>query len=229
MKAAILALALASGTAHARCPAESPALAAHGDEVRLAWIQARLAHTAHRATVWLRGWEIGIVTATVFNAAMIPIVGDTRGHVIDFGVGAASSVVGLIPFVFLPPRVIEDHRAVDALAAGPTDRCVVLAEAEQRLAASAAAQHQQHAWYAHVGNVAFNAGVVLVFGAFGHWGTGAVNGVAGVLIGETIIYTAPDDQIDDLARYRRGDLTPARESWQLVPAGTGIAFAYHWR
>jgi hypothetical protein len=79
----------------------------------------------------------------------------------------------------------------------------------------------------HVGNVAFNAGIAVVFGAFGHWGAGAVSGAAGAAVGEVLIYTHPIDSIDDLARYRRGDLSE-RASWQLVPTRSGVAFAYRW-
>jgi hypothetical protein len=228
VKAVVVALAIGSGIARADCPAESPALAAQGDEVRLAWIQAHLAHTAHSATEWLRGWEIGIGSAGVINLAMIPVLGDTHDHRVVFGIGAATSFIGLIPFFVRPPRVIADSRAVDARAATSIARCAVLAEAEQRLAASAAAQRQQRAWYLHAGNVAFNVGVTLVFGAFGHWGPGVVSGIAGVAMGEALIYTHPTDSIDDLARYRRGDLGE-HASWQLVSTGTEISFAYHWR
>jgi hypothetical protein len=126
----------------------------------------------------------------------------------------------------MPPRVIEDHEVVDALATSP-DRCAVLAEAESRLAASAAAQRQQRAWYMHVGNVAFNTGVAFVFGAFGHWGAGAISGGVGAVVGEVMIFTHPIDSIDDLARYRRGDLTD-RASWRLAPTSNGIGVAYSW-
>lgn len=226
VKAVVAALALGCGTARATCPAESPTLAAQSDELRLAWIQSHLAHTAHSATWWRDGWAIGIASAGVVNLALIPILGATHDHVVVFGIGAASATVGLIPFVFMPPRVIADHRAVDALADTSADRCTVLAEAERRLAASAAEQRQHRAWYMHVGNVAFNAGLALVFGAFGHWTAGAISGLAGAAVGEAIIFTHPNDSIDDLDRYRRGDLAEIT-SWELVPAGTGIAI--HWR
>jgi hypothetical protein len=228
VKAILVALALGSGSAGAACPADSLALAAKSDEVRIVWIQTHLAHTAHSATVWLRGWGIGIASAGVINLALIPILGDTHDHRVVFGIGAAAAFIGVIPFVVMPPRVIADHRTVNALAASSADRCAVLAEAEWRLAASAAAQRQQRAWYMHVGNFAFNTGITLVFGAFGHWGAGAASGIAGAAVGEAIIFTHPIDSIDDLARYRRGDLGE-HASWQLVPTGTGIAFAYHWR
>lgn len=226
-------LTLAVGTAHADCPAmpgaDAAALTAQGDEARLAWIQARLARTSHRAKVWRNAWGIGIVGATVVDLALIPILGDTRSNRIDFGLGAATTIPGIVPLIFWQPRVIEDHATLDAhVASSGTDRCAVLAEAEKLLVADAASEHEQRAWYMHVGNVALNTGIALLFGAFDHWKSGILNGVGGAIVGEAIIYTEPVDQIDDLAKYRRGELGGAGhvQAWQVLPAtiprGTGL-------
>ncbi|MEP6865887.1 MAG: hypothetical protein ABJE66_35030 [Deltaproteobacteria bacterium] len=99
--------------------------------------------------------------------------------------------------------MIDDHEAIEAARQDP-DQCRRLADAERRLAASAAAQGAQRAWYMHAGNVVLNLGVTLLFGAFHHWNTGILSGVGGAVIGEAIIYSEPVDQIDDLATYRRG-------------------------
>jgi len=230
---ALIALSFASGTARAGCPGMAgadTALTVVDDEARIAWIQSRLARTSHRATVWLRAWEIGIVGATAIDLALIPILGDTRDNRIDFGLGAATTIVGIVPLLFWQPRVLRDHRALDALAAKGGDRCAVLADAERRLIADAAAQRQQRAWYMHVGNVLLNAGVTVLFGAFDHWTSGVLNGIGGALVGELIIYTEPVDQVGDLGHYRRGELaSPTHRAWQLVPTtapqGVGIALA----
>lgn len=179
------------------------ALAMHDDEARLAWIQAQLARTSHRATVWLRAWEIALLGATAANLAMLPILGDTKSNRIDFGLGAATTVVGVVPLIFWRPRVIDDHEALEAAGRNP-DRCALLADAERRLVAAASAQGTQRAWYMHAGNVVLNFGVTLLFGAFHHWTTGILSGAGGAVIGEAIIFTEPVDQIDALASYRRG-------------------------
>lgn len=184
-------------------PGADPALAMQDDDVRIAWIEARLARTAHRSTVWLHGWEIALVGGTAVNLAMLPILGDTTSNRIDFGLGAATTVVGVVPLMFWQPRVIADHEALE-LASGSLDRCALLADAERRLVAAAAAQSQQRAWYVHAGNVVLNFGVTLLFGAFHHWTTGILSGAGGAVIGEAIIFTEPIDQIEDLANYRRG-------------------------
>ena len=176
----------------------------HDDDARLAWIQAQLARTSHRATVWLRGWEITLVGATAANLAMLPILGDTQSNRIDFGLGAATTIVGVVPLIFWRPRVIDEYEALEADAGRTSDRCALLADAERRLVATASAQEQQRAWYMHAGNVVLNLGVTLLFGAFHHWTTGILSGAGGAVIGEVIIFTEPVDQIDALASYRRG-------------------------
>ncbi|MEO8841070.1 MAG: hypothetical protein ABI704_05830 [Kofleriaceae bacterium] len=207
MKALIvLALALAPLTARAGCPTMTgadAALAMQGDDLRLAWIEGRLARTSRRAKFWLHGWELGLVSATAINLAMLPILGDTTSNRIDFGLGAATTIIGVVPLIFWQPRVIDDHEAVEA-ARGTADVCSRLADAERRLTASATTQATLRAWYMHGGNVVLNFGVTLLFGAFHHWRTGILSGVGGAVIGEAIIFSEPVDQIDDLAKYRRG-------------------------
>jgi len=230
----VVTLASAMSAAHADCPAmagaDAAVLAAHGDEARLAWIEARLARTAHRARVWRNAWGIGIVGATAVDLALIPILGDTRDHRIDFGLGAATTLPGIVPLIFFQPRVLDDQARLEAHAATPgADRCALLAEAETYLVLDAAAQRTQRAWYMHAGNVLLNTGVVFLFGAFGHWTSGILNGVGGAIVGEAIIYTEPIDQIEDLDRYRKGDLgaAPQPHAWLLAPAtrGTGLTLS----
>jgi hypothetical protein len=237
VKAALLALVLTTASARAACPAMpgAEAVTAVDDEARLAWISGRLARTSHRATIWLRAWELGILGATAVDLALIPIVGDTPSNRIDFGLGAATTIIGVVPLIFWQPRVLDDHRALAAaIALHPADRCALLADAEHRLVADAAAEHQQRAWYMHAGNVVLNAGVTLLFGAFHHWGSGILNGIGGAIVGELIIYTEPVDQIEDLARYRRGELAPpgGGTTWRLVPTlaprTAGLALAVTW-
>ncbi|CAN5559271.1 hypothetical protein BH11MYX1_BH11MYX1_12800 [soil metagenome] len=174
---------------------------------RLAQIDARLGREAHRASLWKRGWLAGIVGATAIDLALIPILGDTRDNRIDYGLGAATTIVGIVPLLLLPPRSISDHEAIAAAMASTDDRCLVLRDAENRLAAATDAEAQQHRWYVHVGNIALNAGVAVLFGLFHHWTAGIVNGVGGALVGEAIILTQPDE------------LGDAR-SWQVAPQVT---------
>lgn len=245
--AAIIGSVLAAtGPAHAGCPSAlpdaSPRLAAQDDDARFAYIHAHLGETARRATIWLRGWEIGIAGATALDLLMIPILGNTRSNQIDFGLGAATTIIGIVPLAVAPPRVIDDRDALDE-AAGHTvvtvdEKCARLADAERRLALVASSEALQRSWYFHAGNLVLNAGVTLLFGAFHHWTSGILNGVGGFLVGEVIIYTQPSETIGELARYRRGELEPAiaprppTTSWQLMPIaapntyGLGVAVTF---
>jgi hypothetical protein len=233
--AAALCVVVSFGTmvhrARAACPipdGADAALAYRDDAERLAWIDREMRHTAHKAKVWEWGWGIGIVGATAIDLAMIPILGDTRSNRIDFGIGAATTIVGLLPLVVLPPRVIHDRRALDIEIERDGTNCTVLADAERRLRADARNARQSRAWYMHAANVVFNAAVFFLFGADGHWFSGALNGVGGAIVGELIIYTQPIDDIAALRRYEKGDLgePKTRTSWTISPILTsrGIGF-----
>jgi hypothetical protein len=187
-------------------------------EVRLAWIDEQLAHGAHKAKRWTWGWGIGIGGATIANLAPIPFVAhDDR---IDWYVGAATTIIGIVPLLIAPLDVIADSRELrDKIAARPPpppsggnrpDVCPLVADAEARLVRDAKNQSDGQRWWLHVGNVALNFGVGLFLGfGYHHWGAGAFNAVGGSLIGEAIILTQPTQTIDDLETYRRGTISYA--------------------
>ena len=193
--------------------------AALDGEVRLAWIDARLARTAHRARRWTWGWGIGIGVATVANLAPLPFV--AREDRIDWYTGAATTVVGIVPLLIAPLDVIEDSRALRARLAA-TDRrddvCAHLADAERRLLRDAENQSDGQRWWLHAGNVALNFGVGLFLAlGYHHWGAGALNAVVGSLIGEAIILTQPTDTIEDRRRYCAGTLDDALDASRGAP------------
>jgi hypothetical protein len=184
-------------------------------ELRLAWIDARLAAGAHKAKRWTWGWGIGIGGATIVNLAVIPFV--SKEDRIDWYVGAATTVVGIVPLLIAPLDVIADSRELrEKIEAQPPppagggerpDVCPLLADAETRLIRDAKNQADGQRWWLHVGNVALNFGVGLFLGlGYHHWGAGAWNAIGGSLIGEAIILTQPTASIDDLETYRRGTL-----------------------
>ena len=92
-------------------------------------------------------------------------------------------------------------------AAQGADLCILVDDAETRLARDAQNQADGQRWWLHLGNVLLNFGVgaFLAFG-YHHWGAGAWNAVGGTLIGEAIILTQPTSTIDDLRVYRSGAL-----------------------
>jgi hypothetical protein len=201
--------------AETRCPAPheaGDALAATDGRVRLEWIDERLAREAHRMSWWNWGWAVGIGASGVGTLAAVPFV--APGNRVDYYTGAALAGIGVIPFVVAPPDVIHDGRQLHAmLAATPpgtdVEVCRMLADAEARLVRDARNERLLSAWWSHAANVAINAGAFLFLGfGYHHWLSGAINGAAGFVIGETVILTQPRGTIGDLARYQRGDVAP---------------------
>ena len=212
---AVFGALLATSAAHAaqQCPPGAgggPALAAIDPEVRLRFIDERLAHTAHRAQVWTWGWGIGIGVATVGN--LVPLLFVAPENRIDWYVGAGTTIIGVVPLLIAPLDVVDDARALRArlAARGPTDDvCALLAHAEQTLVRDAANQAAGQRWWLHVGNVLLNTGVGLFLGlGYQHWAAGAFNAIFGSAIGEAIILTQPTSSIDDLRTYQAGALGP---------------------
>jgi hypothetical protein len=216
----VLGVAVVSGVfapavARAATPCPLPAGAApelgrFDGEARLAWIDARLAQTAHKAQVWTWGWGIGIGAATVANLAPLPFVAvDQR---IDWYTAAATTVIGIVPLLIAPLDVVEDSRKLRlrlaaAGSASGAEVCALLSDAEGLLVRDAKNQADGQRWWLHVGNVVLNLGVGLFLGiGFHHWEAGAFNFVTGAAIGEAIILTQPTASIGDLRDYRRGML-----------------------
>ncbi len=208
----LLALsATAPARAETRCPAGAggtAALAALDPELRLQFIDRRLARTAHRAQVWTWGWGIGIGVGTIGN--LIPLAFVAPQDRIDWYVGAATTAVGVVPLVIAPLDVVGDSRALRARLAARApgdDVCALLADAETKLVRDAQNQADGQRWWLHAGNVLLNTGVGLFLAlGYRHWAAGAFNAVFGTAIGEAIILTQPTSSIDDLRAYRSGQM-----------------------
>ena len=227
--AAFVAVLAASTTSPARaaerCPAGAgggPTLAAIDPELRLHFIDERLARTARRAQLWTWGWGVGIGVATVGN--LVPLLFVDPENRIDWYVGAGTTIVGVVPLLIAPLDVIGDARALGAQLAArrPTDDvCALLADAEARLVRDAQNQSDGQRWWLHVGNVLLNTGVGLFLAlGYHHWTAGAFNAIFGTAVGEAIILTQPTSTIDDLRTYQSGAFGPAVKSIAAVYNGT---------
>jgi hypothetical protein len=212
---AALALAPSRAGAETRCPAPhgaEPALAATDGRLRLEWIDQHLSREARRMSYWNWGWAIGIGASGVGSLIPVPFVAPENR--VDYYTGAVLAAVGVLPFLLSPPDVIHDGHQLHAqlLAAPPStdaDVCIMLVDAEHRLVSDARDEHLLSGWWSHAANVAINAGAFLFLGlGYHHWLSGAITGVSGAVIGEAVIFTQPIRNIDDLARYQRGDLGP---------------------
>ena len=214
---AAVVVAASASLAHAevRCPPPAgaePQLGEIDGRARLVWIDQRLTREAPRMHFWNWGWAIGIGGAGVGTLIAAPFANPEDR--IDYYTGAVAAAIGVAPFIFSPPRVVGDARELHGKLTGApprtdTEVCQLLVEAEGKLVRDARNAHATTAWWAHVGNVVFNAGIVLFEGlAYQRWTGGLINGVSGVVVGEAVILSQPTRNIDDLAAYNRGDLRP---------------------
>ncbi|HEY0712066.1 MAG TPA: hypothetical protein VGF45_05295 [Polyangia bacterium] len=191
---------------------------------RLAFIDQRLQHTAHRSRAWSWGWGLGLGALTVGNLALVPFV--ERENRVDYYVGAINAAAGILPLLILPLTAMEDARIlrtkIDAGGACTT----ILPEAETMLARSAGSQADGRAWWNHVANIIVNGGTGLFLGlAYDHWMAGIVGGLGGIAIGEAMIYTQPVDSIEDVARYQRNEWRLAVIP-TLAPDRVGLSLAF---
>ena len=210
---ALLVPAAARAQTHCRGPVGAErALAATDGRVRLEWINQRLSHEAHRMSRWNYGWALGIGATGVGSLIAVPFVAPEDR--VDYYTGAVLAAAGVLPFLLAPPDVIHDGRELQAmLVASPPgtndEVCAMLADAEERLVRDARNERLLSGWWSHAANVAINTGALLFLGlGYHHWLSGTITGVAGVIIGEAVIFSQPTGTIDDLARYQRGDLAP---------------------
>lgn len=213
---------LSPSTALAACPSISGAGSLDAAQARahIAWIDTRLTVTGRSARIWAWSWGGGIAASGVASLAAVPFV--SRSERIDWYTSAGSAAVGVLPFVVAPLAVMHDakelHGRVASLAPKTPDDevCALLADAEAKLVRDAQDERSQQRWYVHVGNLAFNTGVLLFLGLGYHrWESGLINGLAGAAVGEALILTQPDATIEEAAAYEHG------AAWAQSPPTVG--------
>lgn len=208
-------------------PAGAPALAAVDPEVRLQF----LARTFDReiADVDLWSWTWGSIYVAAGGAqAVASFVLRDRGVRIDLRVGAISAGIGALALYGLPLQVTLPLRDARRDWSDP-DRCRLLLEAEATLETVASRQRVSSSWIPHVGNVLFNAGLVLILGwGYRRWTSAAYSAGIGTAVGEFNVLTQPHRLPGALDRYRtaRLDEANATPSWQMALAGGGAGLTW---
>ena len=197
-----------------------PALQRLNADVRLRFIRERLRVDARHARIWSYSW--GTIYSAVATGQFVaaPLVSHASG--LDLYVGGGAALIGVIPVVFTPLKVMGDEERLDELEAEnpQADPCATLAQAEKLLTRDAANEARGQSLLFHGGNVVLNVGLFLVLGAgFGHWTSATISLLTGLATGEVMIFTQPVGAVEALRDYRRGDFgTPsARVRMGIAP------------
>lgn len=201
------------------------AAAAPDCEAQVQFISHELAHNARLANRWNQGWTAGLALATAGQAAVIPLVStDDR---VDYYVGAASSLAGIVSLAVMPPTAIEDAVQFENHKDN-TDRCALAHEGEKMLERGAKYEESTTGVLAHIGNIAFNLGLGAILGfGFHHWESALINVVAGTAVGEALVLSYPATLRPALEHYRAGDFTLAPTTRRAgVSPGAGLTFTF---
>lgn len=175
-------------------------------ETRLHFIRERLRIDARHARIWSYSW--GAIYSSLATGQLVaaPLVSHASG--LDLYVGSGAALIGVIPLVVTPLKVMGDEKRLDELEAEApeTDPCVALARAEELLNRDAANEARGQSLLFHGGNVVVNAGIFFIIGAgFGHWTSATISLLTGIATGEIMILTQPVGALKALRQYRRGD------------------------
>ena len=208
-------------------------VAAQSDEVRLAFLSKLLVEEGARAHNYTLFWGATYGVLGVAQLAAMPFFPaeketptrvDTNTQA-DFYWGAASTAFGLAFTLLGTLDVLEAGPlyAKKVSAATADDTCKLIAEGEKLLESGADAEASTFAWYLHVGNVLFNAGMGLILGlGYGHWTSAVINTLVGSAVGEANILSGPAHLIPGWKRYRLGEAPPA-VTFRVIPtAGLGL-------
>lgn len=156
-------------------------------------IQRLLHAEAHRARVWRWCWTAGYGALTLGQALPAAFI-DDRGARADLIAGAATSAVGLIGVLALPPEAPSSSDALEremAASAG-ADPSAQLARARELLERAEADEAFARGPLMHAANAAVNLAAGLVLGlGYRRWDSAAITAISGIAVGELQILTAP--------------------------------------
>jgi hypothetical protein len=222
-RAGLFALLLSANTHASRCAPIAggvPELGNIDAEVRLRFIRDRLRAEARKTRIWAYTWTGFYSGLIVYNLAQLDP--NDRHNLINNGVGAGASLVGLLSIALVPPRIMGDQFWLERRLKKPPDDCSILAEAEALLLRDAKSAAFGKSALVHAGSFVFNLGVSFLLGfGFGHWDQAAFQGLCGLAVGELMIFTRPAGIVGDLSRYRAANLglPPAWRpvAWGLAP------------
>ncbi|MGA3121671.1 MAG: hypothetical protein ABSF69_12975 [Polyangiaceae bacterium] len=203
------------------CPAptDAPGLADVDAEARLAFLARSFDREIRDLDLWSWTWGSIYVGAAVAQGVAISLVSDAGLHK-DLAVGAVSAAIGSASLFGLPLTITLPLRTARRHWSD-VPRCRLLGQAEDTLIHAEKKQRLSAGWVPHVGNLAFNAGLVAVLGwGFGRWKSAAISAGIGTAVGEVNVLTQPHHLADALERYRAGKLDDGTASsirWSVAP------------
>src|SRR5262245_24319698 len=137
LRAGVFALLLAGAAGASECApivGGVPELGKIDAQVRLRFLRDRPRPPARRPRIWAFTWT-GLYSAViVYNLAQLDP--NDRDNLIDNGIGAGASLVGVLSVALVPPKLIGDQFWLERrLKHAPpgTDVCALLADAETLL------------------------------------------------------------------------------------------------
>jgi hypothetical protein len=207
-----------------------PALEQIDVEQRLQFIRDRMAHDAALARTWSNAWTITWGLLTGGQLALVAFFdGDAQA---DLYVGAGSSFIGFAGQLILPLSIKSDQTKLEnhvKMVGRAAERCKLLEHAEKVFIENAENEADGAHWLMHGANVLINVGAMLILGlGYDRWDSGAINAAAGIALGELMIFTQPTGLVDDLERYRRGDISQPDKAawhWNLAPVISHNAYS----
>ena len=219
--AVLSTLTVLGGQASAgQCPSLDGAAPVVGEQAapeRVAYIRDSMDGAVPRAWMWAGGWSAGFATASVAQAALIPLSRTSEERrMLYVSVGGTVSGLGLV--VISPPAVIRNrNKLARAMEESSTDPCEVLRRAETLMVATSKAERLNQAWIMHGGNLAFNVGSGLILGlGWEQWDAAFLTVSVGTLVGEIMIWTQPNAMTKALQRYQTGAwVAPPRHAMTL--------------
>jgi hypothetical protein len=200
----------------------SPALAAIDAEKRLAWLDRRLRIDGQHDLLWAALWGSAYGALTIGQLALWP-TSNNRQDRAEKIVGPSASLIGTLSVIILPPKAIADGRwwARHYAASANDDPCALINTAEQLLLRDAADDEFGVGPLVHLGNFIINMAAGLVLGlGYNDWKAWGYTTIVGIAVGEVQTATRPNESLEDLKRYRRGELDSQvvnKVHWGLLP------------
>jgi hypothetical protein len=216
----------------------TPALAAIDADVRLHWLDQRLAADAARARIWAWTWRAAYTGITIGEVVLAVTAKDTESRAAAV-VGGASSFIGVAANMILPLKIMGDQSWWQKHYARSRndDPCALVNTAEMLLVRGAESEAFGVGPLVHIGNFLINIAGGLVLGlGYDRWPAFAYTSLVGILVGELQVATQPTDAVEDLRLYRAGllDMRPSRPRLGLAMApiimrdGGGAALTFRW-